>query len=67
MTALLAESRLILQQHHKGADFMGLEFEEFCLLAKLEPGTEVFAFWLASHRLNPALQDRVVQTLISNY
>ena len=46
---------------------MGLRFGEFLLLAKLEHTPETFAFWLASHILDPALQERVVQKLIADY
>lgn len=46
---------------------MGLRFGEFCLLAKVEPGPETFALWLASHALDPSLQERVVQKLIADY
>lgn len=46
---------------------MGLTFGEFCKIAKLEAGPEVFAFWLASHRLTPHLTKRVLMKLLADY
>lgn len=46
---------------------MGLPFGIFCSLAKLDPGPDVFAFWLTSHSLRYTLQDRIVAKLVADY